>query len=102
MRTSLLLALGCVTVTQAQQPRATLTGHGESVNYLVFSPDGKTLASASHDKTIKLWDVAAGKEKIALTGHSDWVESVAFSPDGKTLASAGFDRTIMLWDLSTS
>ena len=58
---------------------------------MAFSPDGKTLASGSMDKTIKLWDVATGKEQATLKGHTGWVSSVAYSPDGKTLASGSGD-----------
>jgi WD40 repeat protein len=65
---------------------------------VAFSPDGKTLASGSDDNTIKLWDVATGKEQATLKGHTAWVASVAFSPDGKTLASGG-DTTVRLWDM---
>ena len=64
---------------------STLTGHSGWVNSVQFSPDGKTLASGSYDKTIKLWDVATGQLKSTLTGHSAKVNSVQFSPDGKTL-----------------
>jgi WD40 repeat protein len=67
-----------------------------------FSPDGKTLASASFDNTLKLWDVATGKAITTLTGHSNLVISVSFSPDGQTLASAGGDITIKLWNLATN
>ncbi|MDZ8095458.1 MAG: AAA-like domain-containing protein, partial [Nostoc sp. DedQUE05] len=78
-----------------------LEGHSDSVNSVVFSPDGKTLASASTDNTIKLWNLDTGKKIITLSGHSNWVNSVVFSPDGKTLASASFDNTIKLWNLDT-
>ena len=73
----------------------TLEGHSHSVNALVFSPDGKTLASASDDGTVKLWDAGSGAELQTLKGHSDSVRAVAFSPDGKTLASAS-DDTVKL------
>jgi hypothetical protein len=56
-----------------------------------------TLASASRDNTIKLWNLESQKPIATLTGHSDSVWSVAFSPDGNTLASASFDKTIKLW-----
>ncbi|MEH2004848.1 AAA-like domain-containing protein, partial [Nostoc sp.] len=78
-----------------------LEGHSSLVNSVVFSPDGKTLASASADKTIKLWNRETGKEITTLTGHSSLVNSVVFSPDGKTLASASFDNTIKLWNRET-
>ncbi|NEQ15021.1 MAG: hypothetical protein F6K44_14775, partial [Moorea sp. SIO3E2] len=60
--------------------------------------DGQTLASASWDKTVKLWN-HQGKDLHTLTGHSDWVNSVVFSPDGQTLASASADNTVILWNL---
>ena len=66
---------------------------------MAFSPDGKTLASGSDDKTIKLWDVASGKNTATVKGHKNKVETVAFSPDGKTLASGSSDKTIKLWDV---
>ncbi|MEH1977938.1 MAG: ribosome assembly protein 4, partial [Nostoc sp.] len=79
----------------------TLEGHSSLVYSVGFSPDGKTLASGSGDKTIKLWDVSTGKAIKTLTGHSSLVNSVGFSPDGKTLASGSYDNTIKLWDVST-
>jgi WD40 repeat protein len=53
-----------------------------------FSPDGQRLASASYDKTVKVWDLADGKEMLTLEGHKNEVLSVRFSPDGRRLASA--------------
>ena len=66
--------------------------HEASVNSVVFSPDGKALASASDDKTVRLWDVASGKEVRQFQGHKDAVNAVVFSADGKTLASASDER----------
>ena len=73
----------------------------EYVNSVSFSPDGQTLASASDDETIRLWDVSTGELFRTLTGHTVRVSSVSFSPDGQTLASGSRDRTIRLWDVST-
>ncbi|MFJ5974483.1 trypsin-like peptidase domain-containing protein [Streptomyces sp. NPDC093060] len=79
-----------------------LTGHVGTVDSLVFSPDGRTLATASSDRAVRLWDTATGKAIGApLTGHTDAVESVAFSPDGRSLATASDDRTVRVWDVAT-
>jgi WD40 repeat protein len=84
------------------QLHAYLNGHTGIVMSVAFSPDGKTLASDSWDKTIRLWDVATSQPiGQPLTGHTDYVASVAFSPDGKTLASGSWDKTIRLWDVAT-
>ena len=66
-----------------------------------FSPDGKRLASASGDQTLKLWDAATGQELLTLKGHTGEVTGVSFSPDGKRLASASDDQTLKLWDVAT-
>src|SRR5436305_13128763 len=73
--------------------------HDSPVRSVAYSPDGKTLASSSHDGTIKLWDVATSKELASLKGHNAGAVSVAYSPAGQMLASGSDDRTLMLCDV---
>lgn len=75
--------------------------HGDSVNHVGFSPDGKTLVSCSWDGTLRSWDVVTGKEIHCFAGHQHAVMSFSFSKDGKTLASISLDFTIRIWDLRT-
>jgi hypothetical protein len=79
--------------------RYDLRGHKDAILGAALSPDGKTLATASYDRLVKLWDVAEGKEIRTLKEHTDAVYGVAFSPDGKSLASCGADRTVKVWDV---
>jgi WD40 repeat protein len=66
---------------------------------VAFSPDGQTLASASADKTLRLWSVRTHHQLgTPLTGHKSYVYGVAFSRDGQTLATASDDTTVRLWD----
>jgi WD40 repeat protein len=79
----------------------TLQGHQDWVWDIAFSPNSAQLASASRDKTIKLWNPNTGECTQTLLGHQNWVYSVAFSPDGAQLASASRDKTIKLWNPNT-
>ncbi|MBX9258006.1 WD40 repeat domain-containing protein [Desmonostoc muscorum CCALA 125] len=76
-------------------------GHQDAVNSISFSPDGKTIASGSWDKTIKLWNIESG-ESQTLLGHTDKVWRVRYSPmNGNMIASASTDKTVRLWNAKT-
>ena len=76
----------------------TLRGHLLRVNSLSFSPDGKSLASASEDETVRIWDLNTGAP-IIYRGHVGAVWAVAVRPDGKCIASTGRDGTVRIWNL---
>jgi len=83
-----------------KQERQTLKGHEHLVKVVAFSPDGQTLASLSWDRTIRLWNIASGKQQAVLqSNHKGFMDALAFSPDGQTLASGSWDNTIRLWDV---
>ena len=88
--------------SQTDQSIATLGGLGSSISSVAFSSDGTKIASGSSDSTIRLWDLASGKELSVLRGHESEVVSVAFSPDGKTLASGSDDKSIRIWDIASA
>ena len=79
---------------------ASLEGYTEDVYSVAWSPDGKTLASASFDGSVRLWEPASGKLLATLQGSSAFA-SVAWSPDGKILASAPIDGTVKLWEAAS-
>jgi WD40 repeat protein len=84
--------------TSTGKEQQTLRGFPADVQSVVFSPDGKTLASGDLEGKIKLWDVANGKQLAAFKGHDGIVSALAFSPDSRMLVSSG-DKTIKLWDM---
>jgi len=79
----------------------TFDGHSSQVNSIAFSDDGKFLASASLDRTIKIWDLATGKSIRDLTGHLSNVSALAFSSDSRFIASGSTDKTVKLWDVQS-
>ena len=96
-----LLALLNGGLLLAQVPELKInSGHADMVNSVCFSPDDKYVASGSEDKTIKLWDVATGKELKTFT-DADKIYSVAFSADGKFIISGG-DAGAKLWNIQIS
>jgi hypothetical protein len=76
--------------------------HTEWVTSAAYSPDGRTIVTASGDQTARLWDAATGEHQRTLSGHTDWVTSAAYSPDGRTIVTASDDRTARLWDAATA
>ena len=71
------------------------------IESVIFSPDGKLIATGNTNNEVRIWRVADGQQVLTCKGHTNWVMSLAFSPDSQTIASASEDHTIRLWDLKT-
>jgi len=78
------------------------TAHSSRVTAVAWSARGSRLASASYDKTVRVWDAASGSSVLTYQGHWDRVLCTAWSPDGNLLASAGNDGTVQIWDPLTA
>ena len=101
----LILAAGLAAAPRGSDPPALgdkpqeLTGHAVGVSAVAFSPDGTTLASASTDGSVKLWDVGTGKCQVTFTGHgTQQVYCVGFCADRERIASAGADGMVRVWE----
>ncbi len=79
----------------------TLEGHSDVIQVAVFSPDEKSIATASYDREILVWDIATGKVKQRFSGHNGAIYSLAFSPDGRVLVSGCADETVKVWDVNS-
>jgi eukaryotic-like serine/threonine-protein kinase len=86
---------------QTTFPLLSFSGHSGEVFGVAIAPDGRTALSGSTDKTLKLWDLASGRELRTFTGHSESVYSVAIAPDGRIALSASEDKTLKIWDLTS-
>ena len=80
----------------------TLRGHTSRVVAVAFSPDGLRIASASFDRTVKLWELETGQEVCTLRGHTAGVLSVMFSSDGASLVTSSMDCTAKVWSASAT
>ena len=82
-------------------PVATLSGHEDSVWWIVFSPDGKLIATGSKDKTARLWDAVTGAPRATLTGPVKTVDTVAFAPNGQIVYGLSQDGTLFAWQIAS-
>ena len=92
-----IIILNSITGSQS----AVFSGHTNQVNCVVFSSDGTSLVSGSHDKAVKLWDIQTGGVVKTFFGHTHTVWSVSISADFTTIASGSADETVYLWNIQT-
>ncbi|GLJ05982.1 hypothetical protein SUGI_0029860 [Cryptomeria japonica] len=87
--------------TSSKHPKARMTGHQQLVNHVYFSPDGQWVASASFDKSVKLWNGTTGKFITTFRGHVGPVYQISWSADSRLLLSGSKDSTLKIWDMRT-
>ncbi|CAF2138018.1 hypothetical protein IGI04_005709 [Brassica rapa subsp. trilocularis] len=85
----------------SKQPKKRLTGHQQLVNHVYFSPDGKWIASASFDRSVRLWNGVTGQFVTAFRGHVGPVYQVSWSADSRLLLSGSKDSTLKIWEIRT-
>ncbi|CAN6697008.1 unnamed protein product [Malus baccata var. baccata] len=82
-----------------KQPKTRMTGHQQPINHVCFSPDGQWIASASFDRSVKLWNGTTGKFVAAFRGHVGPVYQISWSADSRLLVSGSKDSTLKVWDI---
>jgi WD40 repeat protein len=87
-------------VATGQQRQRFSAHYPALIHAIAFSPDGRTIAWGSTDRTVRMGDVATGGGRVLRTfeGHQGWVTALAFSPDGRRLVSGSRDTTALIWD----
>ncbi|MCM3923209.1 hypothetical protein ND748_16265 [Frankia sp. AiPs1] len=81
--------------------RRNVTGHSYAVHAVAVAPAGTWIVSAGRDGSVRIWEVATGRERARLTGSTGWVRALAVAPDGTWIVSAGGDGSVRIWEVAT-